>query len=315
MESFGSSQNEAVDSQISFSSREYNDRATKIINDGKRKLQRSIPNSINNQIGIIENTLYDIQEQPLMSFSYEETNMRVGQVQAKSIDYLLVEEIKTNQIYYEIVNELVLLNDQYFNHWQDLGKTIEFEDYYEVTPIIIAGEDVLSKIDELIKDEEKRDSKEDRDLAVGVGISLITCIPGTAAAMKTLESIKKGAQFAKNSLLVAKSTNSITRITSKVLNEKTASVFTTALSNVEKRNKLAINLNRVRTAGVAGEVTYNVAPFVGGASLGYTIAHFKSEENKIEGRIGDFSDGIISQAIGRLRNILIQNQKIISEVE
>jgi hypothetical protein len=313
METIGSVENEVTDKEVRFTLDEYKRRSKQIIENGKKILQRSLPNSINKQLQIIKTTLYDVEGQSLASLSYSETNLNIELVQARSFDYLLTEELKINQIYYEIVNELVLLNDEYFNYWASLDTPIEFVDYYEVTPIILAGEDVLMKIDELIQDEDERSNDENNDMIVGIGVSLITLIPGTSLAIKVLQGVKKGAQVAKNATLIAENGTRISKITSKVLNQKTGKIFTKALSNLEKRSKIAKNLNTVRNVGLAGEVVYNVAPFVGGASLGYTISHFKSAENKIEGRIGDFSDGILSQAIGQLRKISSSNEMILQQ--
>ena len=70
-------------------------------------------------------------------------------------------------------------------------------------------------------------------------------------------------------------------------------------------------VNTVKNIGNAADIGYELAPVIGGASLGYTIEHFKSNENKIEGRIGDFSDGIITQPIANLRKLMKINIELL----
>ena len=203
-------------------------------------------------------------------------------------------EIMINQEFYSICAELSVINDDYYNYYSENGLDIDFLDYFSSTPFILK-KDVSDKIKELIIDEKIREDKETRDMY----ISAMFLVVDVSSVFVTAKILSK---------LVIKA-----RKMHKISRSKSSKVFMKALSNNKKRQAMSGTLQIVAPLYEVGRVivpkTISVAT---GIAIGNAISKYKSEDNKLNGRIGDFSDGIISQHIGSLRIMSMMNYELLN---
>lgn len=282
--------------KIIYNKENYHQKAIDIIEDGKRELKDILPNLINEEIKIFEHTLEGSAAQAI-NFSSTLTDKNIKEIHINAGVNMLEKEIIINQVYYNIINKLADLNDLYFNHFIEINKEINFTDYFTANKFILA-EEVAIKVDELVKAEKIRNNKERRNMGLQVGLSLVELIPGTKACSIILEGIIQGARAAKVGGKLSKNAKCFAKLTSTVLTKKTAIKLTRKLSNIQKRERVA-----KRLAIIGGTATIS--------QFSLTMKDFKSADNKIEGRIGDFSDGMIAVHIQELREIIKKNEALI----
>lgn len=296
-----------IESSSLYTAKNYEKKANLILERGKKRLKERLPNLIYDQVEVYRTLLNEINEQAILNYSYSDTQFEINKIRQVGTYQLQESEIKINQVYYEIVNELLVLNDDYYNHFQELEEEVDFEDYYNVSPFSLSKE-VNDEINDLIKAENKRVEKEkiDNIKTVGVvGLEIAVAVVGTPA---TLALIKTGAHIAVKGVQASVKSGKTARLTSKILNKKLAKHFAKALSNNEKRIKVARQLDKVQFIDPlyeGGKVGLNL---VTGYQVGKTIDYFKSADNKIEGSIGTLSNGIITQPIANL-GLMVERNK------
>ena len=158
----------------------------------------------------------------IKTHSFEETRNKINEIQRKTTDSILEDELKVNLIYFETINELSILNQKYIEHFK-----LDLSSYYEAEPLILA-EDVLLKIDELVIDEKKRVKKKKRDDIVETTISLASTIIPVFPTINNISShLSKVAKKARDINKNTSTTNNLT----KVFNSKIAPLFTNKISN------------------------------------------------------------------------------------
>ena len=292
---------ESVNQKNAYTISEYNSRAKEIIENGKSKLEVLMPVIIHNQIDLYKDALLRIEHQYLLTYSYSESLSNINAIRNETMDSLLINELKVNKIYYETINNLSILNQTYSKRYN-----IEFQDYYNVAPFILA-DDVLSKINELILDDEYRKKNIKRSRIIDIGLFIINLIPGIGQVTRVIADVAIYLRHLKKSI---KATN----MASKILKDKFIPVLYNRISNKEKRIRLS------------SETSYKAKTYISDAIVGYSNSNnflnnkklkkinniFRSPNNKLLGRIGDFSDGVLTQPIANLREIKKDNIKVLN---
>lgn len=287
-------------SHIVYNQANYYSRALSIFNDGKKKLKQVLPNSFKKITERVALDLESYDKAKKLSHTKNQYIENVNDIQVETGVYLLDEEIRINEIYNETLEELSVLNDDYFNYFIANNNNLIFEDYYKVSRIRIA-EEVLEKLDELVNDEKERESREANANKLNIGLTLIALIPGAGACTKILEGLTKGARASKNGLKALQTSNKIAKMSNFALrnNKNTSIKLAKSLSNNEKRGKIANQISKTGSAAV-------VADF--GTEMHYS---FKSKNNEIKGRIGDGADWVLAVHFQQIRDIITKNKKII----
>lgn len=129
---------------------------------------------------------------------------------------------------------------------------------------------------------------------------------------------KQGKSVPVNSSTITKETHKImSYVGNTKLGASTRDKVIKSLSNEVKRQVLAerqlINAKRLGTAlavSRANELA-NVSP----SKINRSKEYFKVIENKLEGRVGDYSDGILAVHLQNVRELIKKNQLILSELK
>ncbi|MDO6803948.1 hypothetical protein Q4595_15970 [Wenyingzhuangia sp. 1_MG-2023] len=280
----------------------YEKEAVQIIEKGKSRLQNLLPNIINNQISLIKDTFNKTKNSSIRSITLNETDIDIRSIKTYTLDSLINSELKVNKVYFQIINELSILNEKFKK-----DNSIKLKDYYDIKPFILA-EDVLTKIDELITDENQRIEIEKRKKNISLCTSVVAFLPGISGVSKILEKVATTARFARRNIKPGTLTNDVFR-------NKIAPLFINKISNKTKRNIIEGGINhsiKNQLKNSASSLLNNLKS-IDPESIEKTYDYFKSNDNQIRGRIGDFSDGILTQPIANLRKIMKENCKIISE--
>lgn len=289
------------------SSESYSKEALVILNEHKKKLKIILPQMILSEVETYKKALAEIEIKPAMTYSLEETNMSIIQERENTGKTILAKEIELNQIYFQLFNELSILNHKY----KEILSDKEFKDFYEAGPIVLA-EEVMIKIDELVKDEENRveaeNKKENQDLA----LSFVTCIPAVASLKGVLGGITQAAQHYARNIALPQNSKLIADVSYKLMNKKVATFIAKTFKNDKIRSNVA-NIGYLPMAVSPVKIVVKKAsPYL---SSEQAAEMFKILENKINGRIGDFSDGILAVHMQTVRDIIKLNSAIIKENE
>lgn len=301
LKSIGASSDERIDYEI-LSSETYRSEALSIIESGKRRLKDLLPNVVEGQMKMYEKTLLEIEAQPIKTLSFQDSNSEIQRVKNDALDSLLIDELRVNQVFYETINELTLLNLKY----NKSDSTIVFQDYYDTKPFILA-EEVVEKMEELLFDEKERIKREDQDNYISAAAALTSFIPlaGIAAKLATVASKMKALKKAMPANTIA----------SKFLKEKVLPTITNQISNHTKRVTLEAQARLIPGKAINGAKYVMNKDFseVNQKEIQKTALDFKSPDNELPGRIKDFSDGVITQPIANLRLMMKQNVSILEK--
>ncbi|WP_027124937.1 hypothetical protein [Gelidibacter mesophilus] len=309
LKSIGSTETTNIVDIKNYSPEEYKSQALAILNNAKKRLKDTLPIVINAQVELFEKTLGEIEKRAVLSLTLEETNHEIDLVRANAESVLLMDEIRVNKVFYEVVNELEILNLEYNQHYK--SNPILFKDYYDVSPIILR-EGVLEKINELVEDEKERIKLEKKEDQMETGLMLLAIFPGGASAKNILNKIVKNARLAKHTLIASKNTNVLSNMTSKVLTKHTSKYFVEPLSNNKKRERIAQSSDRIYKSKNGALALHKTGDVINSNNTKQTVLVFKSIKNQLPGRIGDFSDGILTQPIDFLRKMINENAELIS---
>lgn len=286
-----------IESNDALNKSNYEADATNIIEDGKKKLRDLLPNVIQGQIELYKTTLIKIDYQSVLSHSYEESILEINEIRKITTDSLLIDELRVNEIYYETINELSLLNQKYID-----CHAYELNDFYEVEPFILA-EDVIVKIDELVIDEEKRSEREKRNNQISLATNLIFILPGVGQISGILGNVAKNARNIRNSI----GPNNMTK---NLFKTKIASLFINPISNPRKRIQMTSTTLYSAKEYAMNKSIKSGTQFIDNKELQKSASFFKSPDNKQPGRIIDFTDGVLTQPIANLRRIMKENINI-----
>lgn len=289
----------------------YSADALKIMEEHKKGLKTLLPQMILAEVEIYKKSLEEIEKKPATTYSLEETVFAINRERQNAGVGILEKELELNQTYFQLFNELSLLNEKYKNAFIDK----EFTDFYDAGPIVLA-EEVLLKIDELVKDEKKRivlEEQENRMENISAAIMIASVFPGVALAKDILKNVTVAAKAIRRGNELRKNATLTTKIANALMNKKMAVAISSTFKNEVKRNKLADisgNISKGKILINSTAVSYTV----GDKYLSHEQASevFKVVENKINGRIGDFSDGILAAHMQRVRDIIKGNSANLS---
>ncbi|PTT18199.1 hypothetical protein DBR27_00900, partial [Flavobacterium sp. HMWF030] len=205
---------------------------------------------------------------------------------------------------FKLFNELSILNIKY-----NIDNKIKFKDFYDAGPIVLS-EEVLLKIDELIKDEKLRSEIKNKETKNGyliVAIDLIAKVTNQTSNKEKLMNFTRGIKAAKNSIILEKSTSNLAKYTSRLLNKDIAAILAVKLKNQTLRNQIQSKSEKIGLAVVPVKFTLEHIQST------QALKSFKVIANEMNGRIGDFSDGILAVHMQRVRDIIKGNKAMISK--
>lgn len=284
----------------------YSAEALKIMEEHKKVLKTLLPQIILAEVEIYKKTLDQIEKKPAKSYSLDETNLLINQERQGAGISILNKEVELNQTYFKLFNELSLLNEKYKN----ILTKKEFTDFYDAGPIVLA-EEVMIKVDELVKDEKIRIIAENRKNNTDLALTFVAVIPGATVCKGILGGLTQAAKTYKIGVALPKSANQLSKLPLKIMNQKVANFVAKTFKNDEIRTKTA---NRIGYSAMA--ITKGAFVLRTGASYlppDQAGEMFKVLENKINGRIGDFSDGILAVHMQRVRDIIKANKVMLME--
>ncbi len=285
----------------------YANDALMIMNRHKEKLKTLLPQMILAEVEIYKKTLDQIEKKSAKTYTLDETNLAIALEQNKSGVKILENEVELNQTYFQLFNELSLLNEKY------KGKLTkeEFIDFYDAGPIVLA-EEVMLKIDELVKDEKIRIVAENKKQNIDNVLTAVSIIPGATVCKGVLGGLTQAAKVHLAKSVLPKSATQMSKIPLKLMNEKVAKFIAKTFKNDQIRSKTSNiigNSSTIVNKGASG------TRFLASKYLPPDQAQemFKVLENKINGRIGDFSDGILVVHMQRVRDIIKANKGMLAE--
>ncbi|MDM1044333.1 hypothetical protein HX004_10535 [Myroides sp. 1354] len=306
----------------------YSQNALEILSRHKEgNLQVVLPNIIYDQVKIYDNLLVEYEKKQIYAKSDIEFLNYKEEIDNLALVSLLMKDIEVNLAYTELVSEIEDLNIAYSKKFNiSLEKLNSF---YDLDNIILS-EEVLLKIKEFSQDEKQRIKIQEKDDLQALGTDGIVLaaglIPGGSLITKgALRGLSQGAKLAKQGKNLSVNASAITKETYKImsfagntkLGASTRNKVVKILSNEVKRQVLAerqlINAKRLGTALAirrANELA-NVSP----SKINRSKEYFKVIENKLEGRVGDYSDGILAVHLQNMRELIKKNQLILSELK
>jgi hypothetical protein len=285
------------------SAENYSAEAKEILEKHKNKLKLILPQLIAEEVEIYKSVLIEIDKAPTKSLNFNETNQFINQELINTEKRLMEKEMFLNQIYFKLFNELSLLNLRY----QLLGKETDFIDFYDAGPIVLS-EEVLLKIDEMVKDEKVRfalEKKADFNQKAGIGFDVLMSILRFGSCKTKLKSVAVGAKAAKNKLFLKTTANNYSKASYLLMNQNTSKNMAKFLKNQEKRDKITGASAKVFNGILATSIVNSIYTH-------NTLQSFKVLDNRINGRIGDFSDGILAVHMQRVRDIIKGNSTKLS---
>ncbi|MDM1510158.1 hypothetical protein HX082_12210 [Myroides odoratimimus] len=306
----------------------YSQNALEILSRHKEgNLQIVLPNIIYDQVKIYDNLLVEYEKKQNYAKSDIEFLSYKEEVENLALESLLMKDIEINFAYNELLSEIEELNMAYSEKYN--VKLDKLNSFYDLDNIILS-EEVLLKIREFSQDEKQRikiQEKEDLQALGTDGIIMAAgLIPGGSLITKgALRGFSQGAKLAKQGKDLSANASFITKETYKImslagntkLGVSTRDKVVSSLSNEVKRQVLAerqlINAKRIGTTLAISRATElaNVSP----AKIKRSKEYFKVIENKLEGRVGDYSDGILAVHLQNVRELIKKNQLILNETK
>ncbi len=282
----------------------YSKEALAIMYEHKKKLKIILPQIILSEIETYKKTLTEIEKKPVMTYSLEETNISIELERENAGKIILTKEIELNKIYFQLFNELLILNHKY----KAILYKKEFKNFYNAGPIVLA-EEVMIKIDELVKDEKKRVVAENKKEYQDFAFSFVTCIPVVASLKGILGGITQAAQHIVRDVKLPQSSKLIADVSYKLMNKKVAALIAKTFKNDKIRSNVA-KIGYLPIAASPINIGKKASSYLSSEQAGEM---FKVLENKINGRIGDFSDGILAVHMQRVRDIIKLNSTMIKQ--
>lgn len=287
--SLGSKANKSIVSErMLFSPENYKMEAIDILERGKRRIKDTLPLMIKRQLQLHIFQLEEFSKQPLLTFTLAETKEKQKEILMEMNSELIDNELAINKIYYEIGNELTLLNYRYINYFNRQNQLFQPTDYYEVSPFVF-GPDIEKKFDELYS--EVRTNKRANQTA-DITIEAATYIP----ALSYLKAVKPALLAARTS----KASMTSNFLSLGVLQSETKGLIAAARQKMQDKMSLE---------GLSeGSISLT------NREIRSSLDKFQIIKSQVDKRIGDFSDGIISQPIGNLRKIIEKNMEEVANV-
>lgn len=298
---------------------DYSKNALKILQHHKEKeLQVALPNIILDQVHEFDKMLIEYEKKQTYATSDMEFLHYKAEIDKNLLDSLMMKDIQINLLYNDMLSGLEELNIEYSKKYNI--SIDEFDSFFDVDNILLSDE-VLIKIKELAADEKTRlkiESNKNNESLVVDGLSFIaSAIPfGSAISSTAIRSINTGIKLAKRGKDLPTQVNKITSMTYNVMKSNnsllnvTDKIASKKINNELKRQVFA-EVQLKKTKKIAAENSLKgVAALASVAPIKYQKSreYFKNIENKIEGRIGDFSDGILAVHLQNVREVVKKNQ-------
>ena len=323
---FGINEN-ADTKELELSINNYNSQTLNLIEKNREELQVTLGKTIEDQVAVYRNLIDQWEIKKIYATSQEEYNTYLAQENKRAIDSLITKDIYINMVYFDLIGELEDVNASYSKEFDIPLK--ELKSFYDLDRILLSDE-VSRKIQELIKDDKARSKQIEEEERQELALSVLSITPlgpiASAGSKFAINGIAKGLKFAKQGKLLAQNASKITKISynaaSKLNKNKWGSKVINGLinkvSNETNRVEMATNLTRARKniASKATKATYKAAhDYLNSESIDIskTKEHFKVLENKIEGRIGDYTDGILTVHLQNVREIIKYNQTVLNK--
>ena len=160
----------------------------------------------------------------------------------------------------------------------------------------------MLKIDELVKDEKTRVKLENAKNRNEFAFSVLTIIPGAATSKNILNSVTQAAKYYKTGKILSEKATFVSNLSHKLMNKQVS----TLIAKTFKNDKIRTEIANVGYVGLAAGTTKKGISFI---SPEESNIIYKEIENKINGRIGDFSDGILAVHMQRVRDLIKINSK------
>jgi len=289
-----------ISQNIKYTQDEYNKKCIKVINEAREEIHKKLPYLVENNLKIIKNDISSKLVEKTNSTTNREFLIKYEEINYGTFLSLLKNEQIANEIYYKYVNKLSEINSDFFNYYYAKGDTLKLKDFYNL-PNIKLAEEVTIYLEDALKKEKDRVSRENKAMSFTIGLSIIELIPGAAAVTKILEGVKIGAKSAKMGVKAADNTTLISKMTTKFLtNKERASAILKSLSNAEKRAKISA---RIAYVGSAAMISNTALTFI------------TESDATIEEKINEFSKGMTAVYLQNLREFVKINEKIILENE
>lgn len=307
----------------------YSKRALQHLEINKTELQVVLPNIILSQVDVYKELLKQLEIKKIYATSEKEYAEYKINENVKALDSLFAKDIEVNLSYFSLINSLEEENLMYANKFNIPIDSMK--SYFDLDKIILSDE-VYLKIQELVKDDTQRseiiEKRDKNDLITNAALIGISIIPGGGAiaslSNNTLKAVSQGLKFAKHGwdakdkltplgqtvYTLSKSMNN-SRLSSNVLN-----VAVNKVGNHDKRLLLAsqtFNFSKKGAGLLIGGANLSDDLKSSSIDISKTREYFKSIENKIEGRIGDFSDGILAVHLQNVRELVKYNHKLIQK--
>jgi hypothetical protein len=291
-------ENHATTGRPALTSETYSSEAINILERHKLRLQSVLPNIILSEVEVYKKTLVEMEKKTALSYSLDETYILSEKIREKSGYSILQEEVDLNVSYFELFNELSLLNAKY-ETVLDL-KNNNLIDFYDAGPIALSDE-VLLKVEELTKDEDERLRQEKKEDYKNYVFNVLDAIPVKGKMLSFLIGVTKAAKAFKAGKMLASNSGMLSQYSYKIMNKDVAGFVAKHCKNEVMREAIATRVGKVAVSKHAQKIPFNYL------TLNKQKAAFKNIENKINGRIGDFSDGILAVHLQRVRDIIKAN--------
>ncbi|MEJ8591177.1 hypothetical protein JSO54_08015 [Riemerella anatipestifer] len=304
----------------------YTSNSINLIDYYRKDLQYILNTSIKDILDTYKITLEEIEKNKIYSTSEKEYQQYLQTTRIKALDSLVSKDLHVNYEYSKLLNDLERMNLEYSNKYKI--PIDSFKSYYTLDKIILSDE-VLLKVQELIKDNQKHALQKEKELQTDMFFSALHFVPlGTASVSKiAINQIHLGIKLALHNKPLQENSGKITKIvfdyakksgTYKINNminkkiiEKTSNeakriVLSTKIESGLKRKVVQESTNIIK---MSDTLSHNKKSQLN------TFEDFKVIENKIEGRIGDFSDGILAVHLQNIRETIKYNQNLIRKEE
>ena len=307
----------------------YQKNSLQILEHNRNDLKTLLPNLISEQINVYKSYLTNLEKRKIQSSSKKEFEHFFETEQQKVIDSLISKDIQINIEYFKLIGELEDLNLEYAKKYKIPIDSLH--SFYDV-PKIVLSDEVYLKIKELTEDEDTRikleKAKNNEDLIFSVSTIALDFIPGVGAVSKifdkstnVLKNISDGFKIAKRGIKITENANRITQASyniAKTLNKnfvgkKMSNLILGQVKNHSKRTGLIDKTKGLLNKKTEQGVRKGIRAALIGNNIRKSRDYFKVIENKIEGRIGDYSDGILSVHFQNIRDNIKKNETIIKK--
>ena len=298
----------------------------------REHLQTVLPNAILDILEIYKKLLLQVDRNKVYATSAEEQKKYMLEAQSKAFDSLVSKDIDVNLSYLDLLENLENLNRTYSEKY-DIPID-SFKSYYEMDKIILS-EEVLLKVQRLLKDDKQRTVKLEKQaknnmIADGT-ILILNLVPMggylatvPAFSKSALTQIHNGVKNAANNKDLIDGSGKIAQISYDFVKKSGTSKFGSfprkiivkTLSNEAKRTGISTSLvggvkrTAVTKSVIATRNSQNSS--IDNEKIPKnTKEFFKNIDNELMGRIGDFSEGMITVYLQNIREVIKYNQNVI----